>query len=254
MCADRLLIRFWTHCTVYVCECVLHVLSHATQLYSVEKYGFNIQVFVCVCVCCIDALTACTCYTWYRRKNKDLVRCRTAALGKTKQVFSASFDKWKCRAIVTAGYANLNALGFNAFVFGFNDMNFSFSARMKEHKLTREQEKMEDKREGEELQRLKELFDQEQAKLEQKRLEDKKNMMKSHNVRVPGTVRKATEIVCCHRYSVMNACKWMQVHAKLWSWKCHVYHVSFSGLRHVCKCTESWKVWFCLARLISHAS
>lgn len=79
---------------------------------------------------------------------------------------------------------------------------------MKEHELAREQEKREDKREGEELKHLKEAFDQEQAQLEQKRLEDKRNMMTSHNVRVPGIVRQATEIVCC--YSVLNAkCKFM---------------------------------------------
>lgn len=74
-------------------------------------------------------------------------------------------------------------------------MNCSLSARMKEHELTREQEKRENKSEGEQLQQLKELFDQEQAQQELKKQEDKKNMMKSHNVSVLGTVRQTTKIL-----------------------------------------------------------
>ncbi|KAL2080976.1 hypothetical protein ACEWY4_022829 [Coilia grayii] len=66
--------------------------------------------------------------------------------------------------------------------------------QIKEHELCREQESLEYKKEGEELQRLKELYEQEQATLEQKQLENKRNMMKTHNALVADReVLRATE-------------------------------------------------------------
>ncbi|KAG5283659.1 hypothetical protein AALO_G00044540 [Alosa alosa] len=53
--------------------------------------------------------------------------------------------------------------------------------QIKEHELTKEEQMKEDKRQGDELKRLKELYDQEQAMLEEKRLEEKRNLLKSHN-------------------------------------------------------------------------